>query len=410
MKKNLLLTISFILIGQFLMSQQLLPNDSIKQFVDCLSKIKQVSAKDYIFHSFEKNDIVILSERNHNELTQYDLIIEVLKDKIFKGNIYTEVGVYNSKNKIKDFLNKENLSKEEKEKELLELYRNIDYTTLWDKYNYYFLLSSIYDINQGRSQNDKIFLIPLDIVFNWDSIQCNSQYKMLMDMMEPQNNMPPVISRNLVMGQHFVRTYNEEKKQNVNKNKAIVILNTYHGYTRIPTYKKNPSEPFIYSTAQYIYKTFPTQTKGILINGYIFHPKVRLVNGGKWDAAFAISKNDDIGFDIKNTPFGKTIFDMYNFGGSAFETVNFEYIFDGIIYYKFIDDFKMVNGIPNFFNDKNYENEIYKRLAIELNVSIDEVKKLEDVKKYRALYNQVNTEKIDEILDLNKEINQWLKK
>ena len=30
--------------------------------------------------------------------------------------------------------------------------------------------------------------------------------------------------------------------------------------------------------------------------------------------------------DMKNTPFGKTQFDMYNFGGTAYETVNFEYI------------------------------------------------------------------------------------
>jgi len=95
MKKVILIFIS-LCISDLLYSQSLQPNDSIKQFVDYLTSGNHLSPKEYIFQSFEKNDIIILSERNHKEIKQYELIVDIIKDDRFKGNIYTEVGVFNS--------------------------------------------------------------------------------------------------------------------------------------------------------------------------------------------------------------------------------------------------------------------------------------------------------------------------
>ena len=65
-----------------------------------------------------------------------------------------------------------------------------------------------------------------------------------------------------------------------------------------------------------------------MINYYPTSENPILIADGKWDAAFRFTGNKNVGFDLKDTPFGKTKFNMYNFGGSDYETVNFEYIFE----------------------------------------------------------------------------------
>ena len=273
------------LINFSIFSQTIQFNDSIKEYVDFLNKEKYLSPKEYIFKQFETNDIVILSERHHADTTQYELIISIIKDNRFKGAIYTEVGIFNSLKLINQFLLKENLTKNERKQSLLAVYRDIDFYIVWEKYNYYDLLSSIYDINQHRKKEEKIFLIPLDVEFHWDKLKNHEQYQLFDDYTD--NN---IIDRDLQMGKHFVKAYSYLSNKYPNKKKALVILNVYHGYTRIPTFSPLPTRPDIYSSAEYIYKTYPNKTKGILINT-VNYVKKELVEKGKWDAAFKLTGN-----------------------------------------------------------------------------------------------------------------------
>jgi hypothetical protein len=188
----------------------------------------------------------------------------------------------------------------------------------------------------------------------------------------------------------------------------LVIMNTYHGYTRVPTFLPHPTMPSVYSTAEFIYKTYPKTTKGILINGYSFSNISRFVAGGKWDAAFKITGNKNVGFDLKNTPFGAAKFDMYNFGGTDFATVNVEYMFDGFIFYFPIEDFKLAVGIPNIFTDKAFVEEFYRRIAMESNITIEEAKKMKDIQDYIESCNTLKIEKADVIDELNRELEKWL--
>ena len=389
---------------------QTLPNDSIKPFVDFLCDKTLLSPKEYILKSFEEKDIIILCERDHREFKQYEMIVDIIKDKRFKGNIYTEVGVFNSGKLINNFLLKENLNEIEIKEQLLEIFKNLDMFSLWPYYNYFYLLENIYKINQGRVLTEKIQVFPLDVMFSWDSIKCKEQYNMFNDMMEPQNNFPPVIDRNTIMAQHFIRKYFQEIYLNPNKQKALVIMNTYHGYTRIPQYKPLPTEPFNYSTAAYIYKTFPNSTKGIMINYYPTSENPILIANGKWDAAFRFTGNKNVGFDLKNTPFGKTIFNMYNFGGSDYETVNFDYIFDGFVFYEPLENFELIVGIPGIFDDKAFVSEFYRRTSLEDNITIEEAISSKEINEYMAVCNVKKIEKINNLDKFNDLINQWMTK
>lgn len=415
--KRTLITLIILSISSIVFSQALQPNDSIKKFVDYLNNNSFLSPKEYILNSFDKKDIIVLSERLHPEFKQYEMIVDIIKDDKFKGDIYTEVGVFNVGKQINELLKKEGLSEDKVKKEILNIFKSLDYTPLWPMYNYYYLIKSIYETNQQRKPDEKIYLHPLDVVFDWDSVNCAEQYSMFDKMMEPQNGFSPVISRNTIMAEHFIKAYSTVKHHNPNKRKALVILNTYHGYTRIPKYIPNPNEPFIYSTAEYIYKAFPSITKGILINGYSFSTINKFVAKGKWDAAFRITGNKSLGFNLENTPFGSTQFDMYNFGGSDYEKVSFEYMFDGFIFYEPIDSFEIAIGIPNLFNDSSFVEEFYRRTAIAEKIPLNKAKSSKEIKEIIKEYNTLTIENIrynkylkQDFEDFNVEINKWINK
>ena len=56
------------------------PNLHIEAYTTFLQE-DHVSAKDYILGLFSQYDIVILCERDHREMTQYELILDILADK-----------------------------------------------------------------------------------------------------------------------------------------------------------------------------------------------------------------------------------------------------------------------------------------------------------------------------------------
>lgn len=406
--KRILTTILILLGFSSSVFTQKLLNDSIKPYVDFLNSKSFLSTKEYVLNSFKDKDIIVLSERFHPEFKQYEMIVEIIKDKRFTGNIYTEIGAFNIGQQINEFLLKEGLTEFEVKLQLLTILRNLGWYSLRPMYNYYYLLESTYRINQHRQLNEKIRIFPLDIMFSWNSIKCNEQYKMFLDMMEPQGNFPPVIDRNSVMAQQFMKKYDREKFINPNKKKALVIMNTYHGYTRIPTYFQHPTEPKAYSTAEYIYKTYPNSTKGILING--ISNLRELVSNGKWDAAFKFTGNKNIGFDLKDTPFGKTKFDMYNFGGSDFKTVSFDYIFDGLVFFEPIENFEFVIGIPGIFDDKSFVNEFYQRTSLAEGITIEEAMSSKEIQDCIEKWNIKKTNKIDGIDKFNKSMDRWLTK
>lgn len=162
----------FVLIHFSVFSQK----SEIIPFVSYLESHKFPTAQDYILEKFKSNDIVVVSEREHRDITQYQFIVDVLKDQSFKGNVYTEVGCSNNYKVINQFLLNDKLTEDEPEQALLAIYRDLDYEIVWEKYNFYFLLSSIFEINKTRNPKDKILLFPLDVSFDWNEISCHSHY------------------------------------------------------------------------------------------------------------------------------------------------------------------------------------------------------------------------------------------
>ncbi|HTO35025.1 MAG TPA: hypothetical protein VLZ72_02220, partial [Flavobacterium sp.] len=280
----------------------------------------------------------------------------------------------------------------------------IDYTVVWEKYNYYHLLNEIYNINKIREPKDKILLFPTDVAFDWNEYTTPEKYTIFDNLLE---NSYFGLDRDVIMGKNFVRFYEFAKQRNPQRKQALVIQNTYHAYVRIPTYLPLPSKPDIYSTGEYIYKTYPEQTFCIYINFLKSGSFDSLSNNGIIDASFAYTKTDNIGFDLKNTPVGNTVFDLYNFGGN-YDTVNYDYIFDGMIFYKPVTEMVLKWNIPNIY-PKEWEEQYFKRMAVSYDLTVEEVKKdknISDLKAVNISYeNKLNEDALQKI---DHQISKWI--
>ncbi len=124
MKKQLII-FCLILTNTFAFCQNI--NHELVKYVSFL-ETQNTSAKDYIINLWKDYDIVVLCERNHGEMTQYDLIYDIVSSDYFKknvGNIFTEIGSVSKQQAVLNFTKTQFSNSKEKERELLNLYRNI---------------------------------------------------------------------------------------------------------------------------------------------------------------------------------------------------------------------------------------------------------------------------------------------
>jgi len=344
-------------------AQTIIKNDSIKPYINFLENNKFLSAKDYILSKFETNDIVILSERFHQDLSQYDVILDVVKDERFKGNIYTEIGHVNLYEKFNKFLMNSSLTSEEKERELLSITRDLCPSLVWGAYNYYHMLSEVWEINKNRKNEDKILIFPLDIPFDYNDIQTYRERSIIYWQIFNGGY------RDQIMGMNFINFYENVKKE---KREALVILNTIHGYKKNPTWLPLPTRPLIKCTGEFISRTYPDKTFNIYINCCNID-NFNLSNNGIIDAAFEYTKKDNIGFDLKDTPIGNAKFDLFftdDFAAGNYDAnINYDYIFDGMIFYKPLREMVIKIGIPNIYSEDNKEM-FYKRIALTMNKTL----------------------------------------
>ena len=386
-------------------AQTIIKNDSIKPFINFLENNHFLSAKEYILSKFETKDIVIFSERFHHEVTQYDLILDVIKDKRFKGYIYTEIGHTNLSEKFNNFLLNSTFTEDEKQKELTNICRDLAPSLIWDPYNYYYLLNEVWELNKSRKKEDKILIFPLDVTIDWNDIQTNREFSIHDKFFNSKY-------RDQILGMNFVDFYEGKKSE---RKKALVILNSEHGYKQNIKYLPLPTRPLIRRAGEFINKTYPDKTFAIYINSCNID-NLNLSNNGIIDAAFEFSKKDNIGFDLKNTPIGKAKFDLYfTYNSKDWDTkINYNYIFDGMIFYKPLKEMIIKSGIPNIY-PKEYEELYFKRASLVSGMTVKEAKNNEE---FIELLKRINTpQKLSVDIYFNKnvesvwdnQIKKWIK-
>ncbi len=376
MKK--LIFLSILILSSSTFSQ----NSEIKPYVDYLKKIDKKSAKDYILQQFQDHDIVILCERHHSDLSQYELIKEILSDEYFKNNVknlFTEIGIINLNPEINNFLQTKGLDSIYVEKKLSEFQFNASFWSLWENYNYHYLLRTIYDLNNNSV--NQISYYPSDVEFDW------SQVKNIEDYVREQGF--EIEPRDSLMAYNIINKYKELKLQG--NTKALVIMNYRHAF-KINTVHNGIINK---NTTKYLFDFFGNRATNILINPTIFIKKDKdyvysLIQHGKWDASFKYLNIKNVGFDFNNTVFGKDNLDMWE-DNSQYK---YEDVFDSFVFYKPFEEHNLVPGFDGLI-PKDSEEEFIRRFEINLkyNENNSLLKKLENIDFRIKVLKELNTKR-----------------
>ncbi|QCX37979.1 hypothetical protein FF125_05845 [Aureibaculum algae] len=364
-------------------------NSEIKPYVDFLKKVEKKSAKDYILQQFQEHDIVILCERDHSEISQYELIKEILSDEYFKENvknIFTEVGVINLNPEITDFLKTRELNSLYVDKKLTEFQRNASFYPVWERYNYHYLLKTIYNIN--INSENQISLHPSDSEFDWRKVKTAIDYTTEYEIeIEPRDSL---------IAYNIINQY--EKIKSKNNFKALIILNFRHAF-RINTI--TPDDEIVQNSGKYLSDYFGNKAVSIFSNRPVFFRKqkdwaYKLIQEGKWDAAFKYLKIDDVGFDFNNSIFGNDIFDLQQVKNE----MKYKNVFDGFVFYKTIEKHELMDYYNGLIS-KDFEKEFFRRLKIQLEYFENNsmLEKLKDKSFRDKLLKEWNTKRIRKYRD-----------
>ena len=360
-------------------------NPEIKEYVSFLETQNQ-SAKNYILDLFDSNDLVIICERYHNENTQYELITDIISDPRFVenvGNVFFETGMRSINPELNNFVHSENLSEKEVNRKLINLQRQSDYFPLWEYYNFYDQNKQLYTINQDLKDDEKINIYAVDVELNLDSLSVAS-------IKEFWNG--DIDNRDQLMAAYIIEKFEDIKHSNAKRKKALIIMNYRHAYNK--NFITNDNN--ISNTGAFIFEKYPKKTANVLLNTVI-------LQGGKWDAAFEVTEKDNIGFDFKNSPFGKDQFDIWSFTEHSYK---YQDIFTGFAYYKSPKEYKLIEGYDGLIDSTFIET--YKQRVKLWNQVTDSGYPLDDSIIYND-FNKKNVHKLDNIDSISSLIDKWIK-
>ena len=321
------LILIIILVACSTNEKQVKHSKEIKPYVDFL-KNENTTAKDYIINLFEKNDLVIICERLHPELTQYDLILDICKDPRFInkiGNVLIEVCGRNHAEKIDHLLNAEILSKDSIDQLAIDITRNNSFHPLMANYNFPYLLRGIYEINKDLDYNQKIHLYPTDLPFNWKDMD-STTYKEFWDSIGVRDKM---------MADYIIAEMDTLHKYSNKREKALVIMNYRHAFGNKFMYPDSVKPD---NVGRYLFDKYPGKVANVLVNSIALTAgrsdsdvDYGAIHKGKWDASFKVLNKDNIGFDFKNSSFGEDYFDTWIFTEHDYSYAD---VFNGFVFYK----------------------------------------------------------------------------
>jgi uncharacterized RDD family membrane protein YckC len=319
---------------------------------------------DYVFDLFQKYDIVVISERLHPEYTQYELFSDIIRDPRFintVGNIFTECGSVSFQDTLTTYLHTRFANEDELNKGTSILQRNSNgIWPLWDNTNLFDFFKTVNKVNNTLADSAKINWYFTDLAVDWETMT-HEKY------IEGYTN--PI--REKVMADNISDKYNSVIVKQKRK-KALVIMNTMHGYGLIDS-RFSEGMRFRYKgTTAYLMERYPGKIANVMMNfcslkyALLFSP----VQNGKWETAFSILGNPDAGFDFSGSPFGDD-----NFDAAFLQTPSLKYkdVFTGFIYYKPFSEQTKKNLFPYEFD--HFEDSILRRATVVSKDYINGIKK-----------------------------------
>jgi hypothetical protein len=320
-------------------------NERLTKYITFI-KGTEVPPKTYILNLFNDHDIVILCERYHAEVKQYELITDIIKDQRFidkVGNICIEIGSVNYADSLNNYLKYSRDDTIQSVVKLKQIQRDINFNPIWSNLTYHILLKTVYTLNRKLELSKRINLYPCDAYYDWYSISSWEDRKRFV-----------YVKRDSVMAVNMIKRFEQIKIEK--RKKLLVILNEYHSFIN-PEWRDKDG---FTSTGQYLAKRYGTQIMAnVLINtiGESQQSPETLIQDGYWDAAFDLAGNPSIGFNFSNSPFGN---DHFDYVISTNDKLIYRDMFTGMAFFSPIKDHLQVDGVPGIV-DSTFKSELVRR-------------------------------------------------
>lgn len=371
----------------------------IEPYIDFIKDQHQTPAS-YLLQKYKTYDVIVFGERDHRDITQYYFIEELINTEEFYkqvGVIYTEVGSSNFNDTLNKILQNHFLNDAEVEQKLLGVYRDISYQAFWGNYNFFYLWKTIYNFNQSHPDYP-ISIKMTSPLFDWNEITDTAICR------TKTNEVEKIYNKS--MADFFLKSF--EENQDPIRNKALVIMNYPHSLRKWTSQKGVSYEGFF---GAYVNEKLSDKVCYVIVNPYTinFQP----VADGKWEAAFKFCDYANIGFDFRDSPFGKDTFDVWPLEKGI---LSFEELYDGMLFINPTTSIESVIGVPGFL-DKEFSEEYMRRIKLRMYIVRGQEYKtnLISEKLYcnkkrtytihndiKAMYGKDKSKRFDKIVD------QWL--
>ena len=351
---------------------------AISPYVSFLEK--QEDAKEYIFKLFQNNDIIILCEREHPEMTQYEFIFNLISDKRFidnVGNIFSEIGSRTQQSNLDSLMNTYGLTDEGLDLRLCHILQNYSNFPIWGNTNYFDYFKKLYALNQSLPKEKRIHHTFTDIDCNWEEIRNKTDYY--------QKVGRNLSKRDELLADKIIHDYERLITSNQERKKCLVIMNYRHAFGPVNVQMGDTS------CASYIMRKYPNRSANVLINtvkvnfGLSNPGLLRLVpaqkspiKNGIWDNSFKMVENKSLGFDFKDSPFGKDEFDLFIV--PTRKLLKYQDVFTGYVFYKPLEVHYNSLGFKNIIAN-GFDEEILNRATIINDNSLDPDNNIKYVKE-----------------------------
>ncbi len=319
---------------------------SIRTYLDFLKRTS-MSPRDYIFDLFARYDVVVLSERAHSEMTQWDFIFDLIKDPRFServGHVFTELGQIGMQSHLDEFMQAPGLSKQEIDERAFYVMRNWSVWPRWHRVNFFTYLRRLYALNQSLPLEQRIRHHFTDMAVDWPNL---TSQKMA-------DHWKAASRRDESMAQVIVDEIKREEQGGGKRIKGLVIMNYRHAFDL--TGGRPGAQPF--NCLEYLRRALQDRVANVRINEDLFWP----VAEGVWNEAFAQNGNRPVGFDLAGSPFGQDPFDLFPFNPAVRGRLKYQDVFTGFVHVNPNSTQYGLEYIPGYY--RGWESEMRRRAKL----------------------------------------------
>jgi hypothetical protein len=331
---------------------------TIDPYVRFLRQQRQTPV-DYLLDLFQRYDLVVLCERSHPEVTQYDLLYELAADPRFRrqaGHIFLENGTRTQQPAVESFLMDDTLTEPQAQALLRRIFRDFDWGGSSSRTGVYEFFRKVHRLNRPLPKDQRVHLYPSDLSFDWSCATPESYGEMRQQLGR----------RDRIMADNVVEKFNEICRSG-GRGKALVIMNYRHAFPHLRVERGGKSKTFE-NMAGFLMAAYPGKVANVMLNNVRPLPGssdnqlvMSAIQDGKWDAAFAVLGNPSTGFDFQGSPFGADEFDYFALPFPMGK--KYQEVFTGYMFYKPLDEHRMAFAIPGLL-DLSFADEMLKRAQI----------------------------------------------